>query len=54
MLQGALQSRVDCLSASIYLITSQYGYGCATGWDAVTGLGTPNFTAILQYVQTLP
>jgi len=31
-----------------------YGYGAAPGWDAVSGLGTPNFGAMLDYVKTLP
>jgi len=27
------------------------GYLCTTGWDPVTGMGTPNFPNILKYVQ---
>jgi subtilase family serine protease len=27
-----------------------YGYGATKGWDAVTGLGTPNFVAMRKYV----
>jgi subtilase family serine protease len=30
------------------------GYETAKGWDPVTGLGTPQFPALLAYVQTLP
>jgi tripeptidyl-peptidase-1 len=30
------------------------GYSCTEGWDAVTGVGTPNFAEILEYVKTLP
>ena len=30
-----------------------YGYPTSAGWDAVTGLGTPNFALLLQYVQSL-
>eukprot|EP01111_Echinosteliopsis_oligospora_P014038 TRINITY_DN519_c0_g1_i1.p1 TRINITY_DN519_c0_g1~~TRINITY_DN519_c0_g1_i1.p1 ORF type:complete len:596 (-),score=161.62 TRINITY_DN519_c0_g1_i1:79-1818(-) len=33
---------------------SQYGYETAVGWDPVTGLGSPNFPALLKYVQSLP
>jgi len=29
------------------------GWECAKGWDPVTGLGTPNFPALLQAVQEL-
>ena len=33
----------------------KYGYAsAANSWDPVTGLGTPNFQAILQYVKALP
>jgi len=31
----------------------KYGYGAVKGWDAVTGLGTPNVTAMLDYVKKL-
>jgi tripeptidyl-peptidase-1 len=31
-----------------------YGYGATTGWDAVSGLGSPNFGEMLNYVKTLP
>ena len=31
----------------------QYGYPTATGWDAVTGLGTPDFSALLSYMAGL-
>ena len=27
------------------------GFECAPGWDPVTGLGTPNYAAMLAYVQ---
>jgi len=30
------------------------GYSCTEGWDAVTGFGTPNFAAMLDYVKHLP
>jgi len=30
------------------------GYGCAWGWDPVTGLGTPNFVEMRKYVLSLP
>jgi len=33
---------------------STYGYVAAAGWDPVTGLGSPNYQALLAYVQTLP
>jgi tripeptidyl-peptidase-1 len=29
----------------------QYGYSAAPGWDATSGLGTPNFQNILNYVK---
>jgi tripeptidyl-peptidase-1 len=32
----------------------KYGYGAVTGWDAVTGLGTPDYTNMLAYIKTLP
>eukprot|EP01110_Echinostelium_bisporum_P011602 TRINITY_DN557_c0_g1_i1.p1 TRINITY_DN557_c0_g1~~TRINITY_DN557_c0_g1_i1.p1 ORF type:complete len:578 (+),score=296.43 TRINITY_DN557_c0_g1_i1:1-1734(+) len=32
---------------------STHGYIAAKGWDPVTGLGTPNFPALLKYVQSL-
>ena len=28
--------------------TLPYGYAAAPGWDAATGLGTPNYTALLE------
>jgi tripeptidyl-peptidase-1 len=31
----------------------KYGFDAGPGWDAVTGLGTPNYANMLQYVQTL-
>jgi len=31
-----------------------YGYGAWAGWDPVTGLGTPNYGNMLNYVKTLP
>jgi len=31
-----------------------YGYGATVGWDAVTGLGTPNYQNMLAYIKTLP
>jgi subtilase family serine protease len=33
---------------------STIGFESATGWDPVTGLGTPNFPALLKYVSQLP
>jgi hypothetical protein len=27
------------------------GYAAAKGWDAVTGLGTPNVAHLLQYLR---
>lgn len=30
----------------------KYGYTTSTGWDPVTGLGTPNFNAITTYIQS--
>jgi len=30
----------------------QYGFNAAPGWDATTGLGSPNFANILNYIQT--
>jgi len=32
----------------------KYGYQAIKGWDAVSGLGTPNYLEMLAYVQTLP
>lgn len=32
----------------------KYGYGCWNGWSPVTGLGTPNYAALLDYIKTLP
>jgi len=32
----------------------KYGFGAITGWDPVSGLGTPNYLNMLQYVMTLP
>jgi len=31
-----------------------YGYGSVAGWDAVSGLGTPNYQEMLHYVSQLP
>jgi len=31
-----------------------YGYGATAGWDPVTGLGSPNFSEMLNYVKNLP
>ena len=33
-----------------YVCSDGYGYRTAIGWDAVTGLGTPNFTNMLEYI----
>lgn len=33
---------------------AKYGFTATKGWDAVTGLGTPNFAPILNYIKTLP
>lgn len=30
------------------------GYEATTGWDPVTGLGTPNFPKLLKFVESLP
>ncbi len=30
------------------------GFECATGWDPVTGLGTPNYPKLLEYFLSLP
>jgi len=32
----------------------KYGYGGADGWDAVTGLGSPDFAKILDYLAGMP
>jgi subtilase family serine protease len=32
----------------------KYGYGATVGWDPVTGLGTPNYQEMLNYIKTLP
>jgi len=32
----------------------EYGYGAVENWDAVSGLGTPDYMNMLTYVQTLP
>ena len=29
------------------------GYSATKGWDAVTGLGTPNYTNMLAYIQKM-
>lgn len=31
-----------------------YGFTATAGWDAVTGLGTPSWSGLFNYVQTLP
>ena len=31
-----------------------YGFSASVGYDVVTGLGTPNFLALLNYLQQLP
>jgi len=31
-----------------------YGYGCWNGWSPVTGLGSPNYMQLLNYIKTLP
>lgn len=33
---------------------SAEGYSCTEGWDPVTGLGTPKFEELLEYIKTLP
>jgi tripeptidyl-peptidase-1 len=33
--------------------SSCYGFTCAVGWDPVTGLGTPVFTELLAYINTV-
>lgn len=33
---------------------AKVGYEATTGWDPVTGLGTPNFAKLLAFVKTLP
>lgn len=30
------------------------GFPAWEGWDAVTGLGTPNFKSLFAYIQKLP
>ena len=30
------------------------GFQATTGWDPVTGLGTPNFPALASYIDSLP
>jgi hypothetical protein len=30
------------------------GFPATTGWDAVTGLGTPNYQKMLSYIQSNP
>jgi len=30
------------------------GFSCHTGWDPATGVGTPNFGKIMDYVQNMP
>jgi len=32
----------------------RYGYYAVQGWDAVSGLGSPNYLEMLSYIQTLP
>jgi len=32
----------------------QYGFPTATGWDAVTGLGAPNYGKMMSYIQANP
>lgn len=34
-------------------LSSCMGYNATAGWDAVTGLGTPNVTAMLEFVRAL-
>jgi subtilase family serine protease len=31
----------------------QYGYNAARGWDPATGLGTPNFAKLVEYVRNM-
>lgn len=31
----------------------KYGYGASNGWDPVTGLGTPNYLQMLDYIRNL-
>ena len=33
-----------------YVCSEKMGYRAAVGWDGVTGLGTPHFTNILNYL----
>jgi len=33
---------------------SEPGFPALEGWDAVTGLGSPNYTALLAYISSLP
>ena len=35
---------------STYGSCCNYGYTATTGWDAVGGLGTPNFAVLLEHV----
>jgi len=37
---------------SPYPIYCDYGFTTKPGWDAVSGLGTPNFQQLLQYFMT--
>jgi len=32
----------------------KYGYGCSTGWDPASGLGTIDYTNTLAYIKNLP
>ena len=34
--------------------SSPYGFACAAGWDAATGLGTPHFDKLLAAAMAAP
>ncbi len=43
--QGDNSCTEDCCSM---------GFPATTGWDAATGLGTPNWSKLSAYIATLP
>lgn len=36
------------------MLAGSQGFQTSTGWDPVTGLGTPNYPKMLEYFMSLP
>mmetsp|Transcript_36970 Transcript_36970/g.85405 ORF Transcript_36970/g.85405 Transcript_36970/m.85405 type:complete len:184 (+) Transcript_36970:1-552(+) len=54
MLYGNAAALNDCTQGTQGGCSGIDGFPAVAGWDAVTGLGSPNYTALLDVVMALP